>query len=270
MSRAWTDRRPAGRLVRRLASMTLVVVALAVFPVGCGSDEAGDTILSIDQALAAQPGQAVRVQGMLIATGTQTLLASALLESYPPQAGGSTLALEGLDLEALVGLSSTVERPDLARVTWSDYPVVLEGKIDDGVLEVEKTPLLVEASTAEAKVRFSPAADPLMVNSTVWWVFDVKNLTAEPLELTFPTGQMGEIVFSREGVELYRWSEGRSFIQAVTVDTLQPGRSRAIVLNDRLTLAPGDYDVTAKVTAFIGPEGSSASLPEIATIVTVR
>jgi hypothetical protein len=101
-------------------------------------------------------------------------------------------------------------------------------------------------------------------------VLDVTNLTGAPLDLTFPSGQMGEIVFSRDGVEQYRWSTGKQFLQAVTVDTLQPGKSRAIVMNDTLSLAPGTYDVTATVTASIGPEGSSTPLPDVTTTVTVR
>jgi len=272
-------RRPgAGRrriiLAARCAGLTVLAGALfmlvAAATGGCGAEEASDTILTIDQALNAQPGQAVRVQGGLVATESETLLASVLLESYPPQAGGRTIVLEGLDLASLVGLSSTAGQPDLARVTWSDFPVVLEGTIEEGVLTVTETPPVAEAATAEVRVRFSPAGDPLMVSDMVWWVFDVTNLTAQPLDLTFPSGQMGEIVFSRDGVEQYRWSEGKQFLQAITVDTLQPGATRAIVLNDTLALAPGVYDVSATVTAGTGPQGSAVPLPEIVTTITVR
>lgn len=261
--------RPVGRAAFRTALLGLAAIALVV-AAGCGSDEAGDTILTIDQALTAASGQAIKVQGSLVATESDVRLASALRESYPPQAGGSTLAVEDLDLDALVGLSSTADQPELAQVTWSDFPVVLEGTIKEGVLKVKNTPPVVEVGTAEVKVRFSPASEPLMVGNTVWWVFDVTNLTGAALDLTFPTGQMGEIVFSRDGVEQYRWSDGKQFLQSVTVDTLQPGRSRAIVLNDRPSLAPGTYDVTATVKASTGPEGSATPLPEIQTIVTVR
>lgn len=258
------------RAAGRLSVLLLTVVILAAVLAGCGSKETIDTVLDIDQALKAEAGQAVRVQGHLIVTDSGALLASALLESYPPQAGGSTLPLEDLDTETLVGLSSTAGQVDLAQVTWTDFPLVLEGTIKDGVLTVRETPPVVEAATAEVRVRFSPASEPLMVGDTVWWVFDVTNLTSAPLDLTFPTGQMGEVVFYRDGVGLYRWSEGKSFIQGMTVDTLQPGVARAIVLNDQVTLAPGIYDVTAKVTASSGPGGSAVPLPEIATTITVR
>ncbi len=264
----------SGAVVRQsvflLTLTVMLMVGLMTAFAACGSTKAGDTILTIDQALKAKPGQAVRVQGHLVATENQALLASALLESYPPQAGGTTLELESLDLEMLVGLSSTANQPDLAQVTWSDFPVVLEGIIRDGVLQVKKTPPVVETATDEVRVRFSPAAEPLMVSNVVWWVFDVTNLTSASLDVTFPTGQMGEVVFQRDGEELYRWSEGKSFLQGITVDTLPSGGKQAIVLNDRVVLAPGVYKVTAKVTASTGPEGSMKPLPEVLTTITVR
>jgi hypothetical protein len=267
---AWEGRSGvSGRALLRATLFAVVVIALAV-TAGCGSGDTGGTILTIDQALTAESGQAVRVQGALVATESGALLATALLESYPPQAGGSTLVLEDLDLETLVGLSSTADQPDLAQVTWSDFPLVLEGTIKDGVLKVKETPPVAEVSTAEARVRFSPAGEPLMVSNMVWWVLDVTNLTGAPLDLTFPSGRMGEIVLYLDGVEKYRWSTGKQFIQAVTVETLQPGRSRAIVLNDTAALAPGAYDVTATISASIGPEGSAILLPEITTAITVH
>lgn len=254
----------------RASATLLVIVVLAVVWAGCGSSAPDVPMLSIDQAVKAEPGSHVKVEGHLLATDQKALLASALLESYPPQPGGATITLADLDTGLLVGLSSTAGQPDFARVTWSDFPVVLEGTVKDGVLAVEKTPPVVDTATAEVRVRFSPTGGALMGGGPVWWVFDVTNLTSAPLPITFPTGQMGEVVLSREGAELYRWSDGRSFIQAMTVDALQPGVARAIVLNDQVALTPGVYDVVAKVTAATGPEGSSVPLPEIVTTITVR
>jgi hypothetical protein len=255
---------------RTLCGLAVGLAGALVFCLSCGSGVAGDTILTIDQALTVEKGQAVKVQGMLVAAGDEIQLASVLLESYPPQAGGSTLIVAGLDLATLVGLSSTVDQPDLEQVVWSGYPLVLEGVIKEGVLEVKNTPPVVEASTAEFRVRFSPASEPLMLGGGVWWVFEVTNLTRAAIDLTFPSGQMGEIVFSREGTEEYRWSAGKQFVQSVEVTTLQPGKSTGFVLGDTLALAPGVYDVTATVAASAGPEGSSKALPEIKTTSTVR
>lgn len=270
--------RNAGRMARLIRSvrtgwMVLLVLA-ALVPVagaGCGGEEVDDTmILTVEQALAAEPGQAMRVRGMLVATENEVKLASALLESYPPQAGGSTLVVEDLDMQALVGLSSTAGQSGMALVTWSDFPVVLGGTVEDGVLGVKAIPPVFEAASAEIRVRFSPGGEALPAGDPVWWVFDVTNLTAGPLDLTFLSGQMGEVTFRKDGTEVYRWSDGKSFTQAVMVETLQPGQSRAVILNDLVSLAPGTYEVTAKVTASSGPEGSTEALPEVAATLTVR
>ncbi len=254
--------------------LCLAAVALAVcLPVaatGCGSDKVDDAVLSIDQALAVNSGRDVKVQGFLIATENEVRLASALLESYPPQAGGAAMPVEDLDLSALAGLSTTADNPELAQTSWSDYPVILEGIMENGALKVKKTPPVVEAITGEARVRFSPASEPLVPGEMVWWVLEVTNLAQAPLDLTFASGQMGEVVLSQNGVEVYRWSSGKQFIQAVTVDTLQPGRSKSIVLNDVFSLAPGTYEAIATVTASIGPEGSGGLLHPVETVITVR
>lgn len=260
--------RRAGPGLVGVVAMLLLAGAVTGFS-ACGSGDPAETVLTIDQALAAKEGETVRVQGMLLVTEDEAVLASALLESYPPQPGGSTLPLEGLDLGTLVGLSSTVGEPGSAQVTWSDYSLVLEGVMKDGALEVTKTPPAAESSTETVRVRFSSPVTPLPSDGTVWWAFDVTNLTEEPLDLTFPSGQRAEVVLRSEGSEQYRWSKGKVFTQAVTVETLQPGGTMPVVLNDTPQLASGDYEVSATVKASAGPEGSTVPLPEVKTSVTV-
>lgn len=243
---------------------------------GCGTVGPGDgaeTVLTIEEALAADPGQTVKVTGAVLAKGAgadmEVVLASAMLESYPPQAGGATLPLKGLDLESLVGLTSTADNPDLAQVTWSDYWVVLEGVIDDGVLEVQKTPRVVEVTSAEVRLRFSPVTEPLQSGEQLWWAFDVKNLGDTPLQLTFSSGQRADVILGQDGVEKYRWSADKVFTAAMETVTVEPGRALSIVLNDRLPVAPGNYDVVAVVTASVGPEGATTVLPDLKTTITV-
>ncbi|OFW61009.1 MAG: hypothetical protein A2133_04335 [Actinobacteria bacterium RBG_16_64_13] len=262
----------AAGALRVVAALCLLAAAAFVVATSgsCASEEAGGPVLSIDQALASESGQIVRVQGHLVATEAQVVLASALLESYPPQAGDSTLRVEGLDLVALVGLSSTADQPDLAQVTWSDYPVVLEGVVKAGILSVKTTPMVVEAGTPEVRVRFTPVIETLGDGQTIWWVLDVTNLAAAPADLTFADGQMGEVVLSQAGTEKYRWSAGKAFVESSMVMTLQPGRQTAIVLNDAVDLVPGAYEVTAVVKATMMLAGAGSVLPEIKTTLTVR
>ncbi len=250
--------------------LLLAGVIAAANVVGCGSDETGSAVLSIDAVLAAETGQRVAVQGHLVAGNDGMVLASALLESYPPQAGGSVLSLEGLDLAQLVGLSSTVERPELSQVTWSDYPVVLEGVMEGGTLMVERTPAVTEGRLEAVKVRFSAVREGPTAGDPVWWVFDLINLSTQPLTVTFASGLMADAVLTRSGVEAYRWSRGKVFTQATFSQTIGPGRSFSIVLNDVLHVPPGQYELAAKVTATIGPESACVALPEVATSFTVR
>ncbi|MFH0914880.1 MAG: BsuPI-related putative proteinase inhibitor [bacterium] len=254
------------------ALFCLLMIAAAAFS-GCGTaglGEDGAEVLTIEQALAADPGQLIRVQGTIVSTGTEVILASMLLESYPPQAGGARLPVTGLDLESLVGLSSTAGQPDLAQATWSDYWVVLEGVINDGALEVENIPRVVEATSAEARVRFSPVTEPLVTGDQVWWAFDVKNLGATPLDLTFSSGQRADVILSQGGTEAYRWSANKFFTEAIETITVEPGKALAVVLNDTAQVAPGEYDLTAIITAAVGPQSAADALPQLKTTVTVR
>lgn len=259
-----------------VATILSVLLVISLSLAGCGSDEPSNgagAVLTIEQALASEPGETIKVSGAIVATGSgadrEIVLASALLESYPPQAGGAILPVTGLDLESLVGLSSTEDQPDLAPVTWSDYQVVLGGVMKDGVLEVQSTPQVVEATSGDVQVRFSPVTEPLTAGTTVWWAFDVQNNGSEPVVLTFSSGQRADIVLSQDGEEKYRWSADKAFTEAIETFTGAPGQIFPIVLNDEFGVAPGNYDLVATVTATVGPEGTAQPLPELTMTVTV-
>ena len=97
--------------------------------------------LSIDEAIASTLGGPLMVKGFIVAPeGEPVQLCSALLESYPPQCGGSSLVVENLDLEVLEGLTST-DDPSLAQVTWSAAEVSVLGDVADGVITVSETSL---------------------------------------------------------------------------------------------------------------------------------
>ncbi len=274
------------RLVNGAAIALTLSLALAATLSGCGSGQgpgatatdANVGVITIEQALLAERGSTISVRGALVSPGSgdvaQMLLASVLSESYPPQAGGATLALKGLDLEDLVGLSSTSEQPALAQVTWSDYSMVLGGVIKDGVLEVRKIPRVVSATAVGATVRFSPVSEPISSGDTVWWAFDVKNPGSTLLQLKFSSGQHVEVVLSQAGAEKYRWSEGKAFSQAVEDIIIQPGQTWSAAVNDTLTVPAGEYDLTATITS--GVSGASTgdspgnALPQLTTTIRVN
>ena len=88
---------------------------------------------SIDHALA-DDGPAV-VNGSLLVSDGQARLCDALAESFPPQCGGASIVVRGLDVDSLDGLSSKGE------VTWSDRPIQIEGVVADDVLTVDENAL---------------------------------------------------------------------------------------------------------------------------------
>lgn len=276
------------RLMGVVSSLVAAVLFAAGLFSGCGAGQGGNAttssdrtnseVLTIEQALLAERGTKAKVRGALLAPAggavSQMVLASVLLESYPPQAGGATVGLRGLDLEDLVGLSSTSDHPELAQVVWSDYWMVLGGVIKDGSLEVQETPRIVASTVAGATVRFSPVSEPIASGDTVRWAFDVKNSGSTPLQLNFSSGQHADVVLSQNGVEKYRWSAGKVFTEAVENIMLQPGQVWPTVVNDTFEVPPGDYDLTATVTADIsgGSTGNSPgnSLPQLVTTITVH
>ncbi len=233
-------------------------------------------VLTVEQALASEPDEPINVGGTIVATGSgpdlRVVLASVLLESYPPQAGGTVLPVTGLDLASLVGLSSTVGSPDLSPVTWSDYRLTLRGFMEGGVLQVQGIPQVEEVSARNLRVRFSPVNEPLTAGGmAVWWAFDIQNVGAEVVNLTFASGQRAEVVLSHEGVERYRWSEGKAFTQALETVTIAPGEILPIVLNDEPTVEAGRYDLRATIMGVAGPQGAEpVPLPQLTLTVTVQ
>jgi hypothetical protein len=85
---------------------------------------------SLVAAIADVDGSTVTVRGFLIATESGAQLCGIVLESYPPQCGGPTLALTGeVPQEVLDGLDTTAEA-DLAKAWWGW--VVVTGEVDAG------------------------------------------------------------------------------------------------------------------------------------------
>ncbi|MDP8969300.1 MAG: hypothetical protein M3N52_02105 [Actinomycetota bacterium] len=102
-------------------------------PPSAGAPAPGEA-LSVEQALASRSSEPLVVRGTLFAVhGDPVRLCSAILESYPPQCGGPSLAVEGADLYTIPGLETA------GSVTWSTEPAELLGVVRAGVLTVSRT-----------------------------------------------------------------------------------------------------------------------------------
>ena len=89
------------------------------------SDAAAGPALSIEDALAADSDEPLLVSGNLLAQGDEVRLCSALAESFPPQCGGASLHVDGLDLAEVDDLITEGD------VSWTDRPLELLGIVEN-------------------------------------------------------------------------------------------------------------------------------------------
>ena len=89
--------------------------------------------LSVDEALASTLEGPLMVAGHLVASADEVRLCSALAESYPPQCGGSSLLVRGLDLATVEGLQTE------GVTSWTDERFSVLGEVEHGVLTVSAT-----------------------------------------------------------------------------------------------------------------------------------
>jgi len=112
-------------------------------PDGSGPDSsgAGGTMLangpglSIAEARATSAQPPLLVNGYVVANASGTRFCEALLESFPPQCGGDSFVLEGLDLD---------NHPEYQRegeVTWSENQVQLLGTLDGDTFTADELAL---------------------------------------------------------------------------------------------------------------------------------
>ena len=106
---------------------------------GSGADAPGMSAvgpgISIAEARDSDLDGPLLVNGFLVARVGEARLCGALLESFPPQCGGDSLIVKGVDLDLLAG---QWELQEAQGVTWSDEPIQLLGTIDGDLLTVEE------------------------------------------------------------------------------------------------------------------------------------
>ena len=116
---------------RTVALVTLIATLFAA----CGDDDSNDNAaepVSIAEALETEGN--VLVTGYLFELdGGGVVLAELIAESFPPQPGGATITVNGLDLGAL-DLEEAPDGSELATTRWSAESVTLTGSMVSGVL----------------------------------------------------------------------------------------------------------------------------------------
>jgi hypothetical protein len=109
---------------------------------------------------------------------------------------------------------------------------------------------------------FSAALDRAVYSpgATITARFTLRNLTGNPVELTFPSGQDYDLLlFDGDGKEVYRWSDGRAFTMIFRQIAFSGERSWLLV-TPMPQLPPGDYMAILRL----------ATQPRIETTLPVR
>jgi len=89
-----------------------------------------------------------------------------------------------------------------------------------------------------------------IASGEVRFTFHMTNTAAAPLELTFPTSQRYDfVVEDAEGQPVWRWSDDRSFLQAITHATLEPGETWTMESTWEPGDATGELVATGRLTA---------------------
>jgi hypothetical protein len=109
--------------------------------------------------------------------------------------------------------------------------------------------------------------------SEITFALNVVNNTKKNVELTFPTGQTHDfVVIDSVGRELWRWSEGRMFTQALRNKLLGRGESLELAETMRRAkaLPPGRYTARALLTSRNFPITREAEFTVTSTTVAAR
>ena len=135
--------------MKKILVLLAVVTIACVVAVACGDDHDHDGDddddvgsgpisgigpgISIGEALTSDLEGPLLVNGHLHVQNGQVRLCELLAESFPPQCAGKFLAVKGLDLMTVDGLTSE------GSVTWSDQLVQVLGTVEGEVLTVAGT-----------------------------------------------------------------------------------------------------------------------------------
>ena len=229
----------------------LIALALLVLAACGSSDRQG----AVGGAPLLTPAEAegrdglVAVQGFLWARPGDGVfrLCEASLESFPPQCGEPAVDLTGVDLTEIAGIDFS------QNVFWAEQ-VRARGELAAERLVVEAIELNSKDPATGLSYRLIM---PVEVSpGSTGFVALLTNSSVVPVELRFSSGQSADVILTDPATAtvVYRWSDGRSFDQAIRDLTLQPGETARYVLDgEDLDLAAGAYDLESRLTASPAP-----------------
>jgi hypothetical protein len=213
-----------------------LVIAALIVVAACSSAES-------------DPGaDATNASGFIFLDSTGSHICGSMMESYPPQCGKPSVKLLDLDPESVVALMSPSD-PTLEPVSWTEYELTVTGDAaTEGLVRVH---ILDPAHLSDSSGLVLRVADlGIAVGDPATWPLDLTNLTDTDTTLTFTDGQRVEVTLSDDSGEVYRWSDGMFFTQAIEKVDLPAGATFPYVLTaDPLDLDPGTYTAKAWVTA---------------------
>lgn len=92
------------------------------------------------------------------------------------------------------------------------------------------------------------ALDVSVAETIVEFTFSLHNAGDDPETLEFRSGQTAEFVVYEDKTEVYRWSDGRMFTQAIQTETIEPGDS-VTYSGEWQEPSPGTYKAVATLEA---------------------
>ncbi|MEN6519997.1 MAG: BsuPI-related putative proteinase inhibitor [Armatimonadota bacterium] len=126
-----------------------------------------------------------------------------------------------------------------------------------GILHVTR---IASVTTVESTVPVQPVSgvrtdkQSYSLGEAVRITFVVENTTQQDIVFRFPSGQIYDIWVEKDNKEVWRWSRGKFFTQALTSITLKPGEKRTFEVtwnqtsNDGQQVSPGAYSIFAQLT----------------------
>jgi len=115
-------------------------------------------------------------------------------------------------------------------------------------------PVVLEPNQEEGLTLTLTHTEPLRARAPVTWTVQVRNAGQEAVVLTFSSGQRGDVVLAQGSAERYRWSSGKTFTQALSEMSVDPGQTESFELkDDTLEVEPGQYDLVASLKSQLSP-----------------